>query len=92
MSFIQMVYIPVDKKAVQYRCMLLSDMTVNDVLVQSGWFERYPEIKTLPVGIFSTQVELDTIVKAGDRIEIYRPLTLDPMEKRRRRAVGGKTK
>lgn len=38
------------------------------------------------LGIFSRRVEPDHVLAAGDRVEIYRPLTLDPMEARRRRA------
>jgi uncharacterized protein len=38
------------------------------------------------LGIFSRRVEPDQVLAAGDRVEIYRPLTLDPMEARRRRA------
>lgn len=37
-------------------------------------------------GIFSQKVAPNHIVKEGDRIELYRPLVLDPMEARRRRA------
>ncbi len=35
----------------------------------------------MAVGIFSKQVCLETIVREGDRIEIYRPLLIDPKEK-----------
>ena len=35
------------------------------------------------VGIYSQKVRLDTVLNAGDRIEIYRPLTIDPMAKRK---------
>lgn len=38
------------------------------------------------LGIFSRRVAPDQIVHEGDRVEIYRPLVLDPMEARRRRA------
>lgn len=38
------------------------------------------------LGIFALKVTEDQIVQEGDRIEIYRPLMLDPMEARRRRA------
>jgi hypothetical protein len=30
-------------------------------------------------------VDLETLVRAGDRVEIYRPLVVDPKEARRRR-------
>lgn len=35
------------------------------------------------VGIFSQKVRLDAVLHEGDRVEIYRPLALDPMGKRR---------
>lgn len=38
------------------------------------------------IGIFASKVTCDRVVEQGDRIEIYRPLTLDPMAARRRRA------
>jgi putative ubiquitin-RnfH superfamily antitoxin RatB of RatAB toxin-antitoxin module len=38
------------------------------------------------VGIFGRKVALDRVLADGDRIEIYRPLLLNPMEARRRRA------
>ena len=38
------------------------------------------------IGIFGNKCSLDTILKPGDRIEIYRPLLLSPTEARRLRA------
>lgn len=39
------------------------------------------------VGVFGKKVEASRVLVAGDRVEIYRALTLDPMEARRRRAA-----
>ena len=47
-------------------------------------------LQTNKVGIFSKIVALDVPVRAGDRIEIYRPLILDPKEARRLRAEKAK--
>jgi len=38
------------------------------------------------VGVFGKRVNPATALSDGDRIEIYRPLALDPKERRRRRA------
>jgi putative ubiquitin-RnfH superfamily antitoxin RatB of RatAB toxin-antitoxin module len=38
------------------------------------------------LGIFSRRVAADHVLCEGDRVEIYRPLMLDPMEARRQRA------
>lgn len=42
------------------------------------------------VGIFGKVVPLNTILKSGDRVEIYRPLCQDPMEARRKKAKAAK--
>lgn len=42
--------------------------------------------EAIDVGIWSRRVSMDTRVQAGDRIEIYRPLQIDPKQARRQRA------
>ena len=61
---------------------------VRDALAQSGVLEAFPEIdvESVPLGIFSRRVELDTPLTGGDRGEIYRPLKLSPTDARRLRA------
>jgi len=68
--------------------------TIKEVIVSSGILDIYPELllDTLKVGIFSQQKSLDNIVTHGDRIEIYRPLLIHPMEARRQRAPTPKRK
>jgi len=38
----------------------------------------------IPIGVYGVMVDDDYELKAGDRLEIYRPLVQDPMERRRR--------
>jgi hypothetical protein len=66
--------------------------TVQQAIASSGILEQCPDInlQTNKVGLFSKIVELDIQVRAGDRIEIYRPLILDPKEARRLRAEKAK--
>ncbi|MDN0075496.1 RnfH family protein [Crenobacter sp. SG2303] len=54
--------------------------------------EQFPDIDLadLKLGIFSKAVKPDTVLRARDRVEIYRPLIADPKEVRRRRAEAGK--
>lgn len=63
--------------------------TVAEAIGLSGLLARYPgiNIATARVGIFGQIVTLNTALQAGDRIEIYRPLTVDPKDARRRRAA-----
>lgn len=63
-------------------------ITVQNVIVQSGILEKYTEIdlQKNKIGIFSRPAKLTDWVENGDRIEIYRELTADPKEIRRKRA------
>ena len=83
---VSLIYIPADQNVFKKCCDWVSGMTVRDVIKQSDVYEHYPETKQLPIGIFSRLVSLDTLVEVGDRVEIYRQLTLSPMDKRRQRA------
>jgi hypothetical protein len=60
--------------------------TVKDAIDKSGILAKCPEIdlETQKVGIFSKTVALDTVLEAGQRVEIYRPITADPKTVKRR--------
>lgn len=66
--------------------------TVADALEASGIRERFPglDLESAKVGIFGKLTRGDTVLKARDRVEIYRPLIADPKEVRRKRAAEGK--
>lgn len=59
--------------------------TVEAAIHQSGVLIIFPQIDLVnqKVGIFSKACQLSDVVCAGDRIEIYRALTIDPKEARR---------
>ena len=61
--------------------------TLESAIVDSGMLDMFPEIdlSQTKVGVFSKSRQLVDVVKAGERIEIYRPLAVDPKEARRRR-------
>ena len=61
--------------------------TAEQAIRQSGLMERYSDIDlaTARIGIFGKTVTLNASLNAGDRVEIYRPLVVDPKEVRRRR-------
>ena len=62
--------------------------TVAIAIKRSGILALFPEIKfaTVKVGIYGKRVHLDAIVHENDRIEIYRPLKIDPKQARVLRA------
>lgn len=61
--------------------------TALQAIVESGLLQRFPQIDAanLEIGIFGKRVGPDTVLQAGDRVEIYRALIADPKDARRRR-------
>ena len=45
------------------------------------------DLDAVPVGIFGDRVSRSRRLESRDRVEIYRPLNIDPREARRRRAA-----
>ena len=64
--------------------------TARDAVRKSGLEADFPEIDSerAPLGVFGRACAGDTVLRAGDRVEIYRPLQDDPKEARRKRASG----
>lgn len=61
--------------------------TIIQAINNSGLLQRFPEIdlSVNKVGVFSKIKPLDHVLSSGDRVEVYRPLLVDPKEARRRR-------
>ena len=60
--------------------------TLRDALRASGLLERHRlDEATLRAGIWGREQPLHTPLRAGDRVEIYRTLQVDPKEARRLR-------
>lgn len=83
---VELIYIPKDKKLFHQQLNLFDTAKVIDAIKASDIERIYPEVTQLTVGIFSKVVTHNTFLKDGDRIEFYRPLLIDPKEKRRRKA------
>lgn len=60
-------------------------VTVAEAVMLSGIYAEVPDAAQAEVGIFGSVVSRDTVLQAGDRVEIYRPLQMEPKEARRRR-------
>lgn len=62
--------------------------TLRQAVQASGLLQRYPaiDLDQQKVGVFGKVRPADTLLRDGDRVEIYRPLQADPKETRRRRA------
>lgn len=99
---ISLAYAPSATQSLYLEMDVAEGTTLLQALQQSGWLQQYPDLqqwcdehaqdeqinnKTWAVGVFSQKKLLSYVLQAHDRIEIYRPLTIDPMRKRKKRAI-----
>ena len=82
------VYADSSENQLERQLELQSPVTAKHAIEQSGILEAYPslDINRCDVGIYSQSVSLDCILKNLDRVEIYRPLVINPKDARRLRA------
>ncbi|OGT47184.1 MAG: RnfH family protein [Gammaproteobacteria bacterium RIFCSPHIGHO2_12_FULL_41_20] len=68
---------------------VVSGATIAEAIQLSGILTIFPEIDLAKqrVGVFGKLKKLTDLVEAGDRIEIYRPLVIEPKEARRLRVM-----
>jgi putative ubiquitin-RnfH superfamily antitoxin RatB of RatAB toxin-antitoxin module len=68
---------------------LAGGLTARQAVEQSGLRDEFPELAAcrLDIGIFGRLVDDGQVLKDGDRVEIYRPLQVDPREARRRQVA-----
>lgn len=84
---LEVVYVDELGQTFHQRLSLEQGATIALALEESELFQKHPETRQMPVGIFGKQAALETVLQEGDRVEIYRPLSLDPKEKRRKLAT-----
>ncbi|MGL5973659.1 MAG: RnfH family protein, partial [Aeromonas sobria] len=88
---IEVVYaLPQQQTVIALR--VASETCVLAAIEQSGIVQKHPEIDLAvnKFGIYSRPVKGGELLQDGDRIEIYRPLTADPREMRKKRAEKAK--
>lgn len=83
---VEVAYASKEKQSLK-KLFVVDGATVQEAILQSGILTVFPEInlEQAVVGVWGKKICLDTKLKAGDRVEIYRPLLIDPKEARRRK-------
>jgi len=63
--------------------------TLADAIAAARLAERFPgvDFAAMRAGIWSRAAKPTTVLRDGDRVELYRPLNADPKDMRRSRAV-----
>lgn len=85
---IEVVYAERDRQLLR-ALRLPAGSTVAQAIDAAGIRELVPSGAPCAIGIFGRLVQADDVLNDGDRVELYRPLRLDPKEARRRRAKTG---
>ena len=84
---IEVVYCCADEQHV-VQLMVPRGTTVTEAVRLACLAEHCPHFdeEGTTVGVYGRVVAPDTVLEAGDRVELYRPLVADPKHARRRRA------
>jgi putative ubiquitin-RnfH superfamily antitoxin RatB of RatAB toxin-antitoxin module len=81
------MYSPAPRQVHEWPVELARGATVLHALQASGAQAAFPELdlRAVPVGIWGHKAGLQQQLREGDRVEIYRPLEVDPKVARRER-------
>jgi putative ubiquitin-RnfH superfamily antitoxin RatB of RatAB toxin-antitoxin module len=87
---VTLVYSPAPRQVKQDELRLPEGTTVAQAIEQSGLLNEYPDINlrdhtAFAVGIWGRKTTLNHVLRDSDRLEIYRPLLVDPKVARRER-------
>ena len=80
-------YSPEPREVHEWPVVLAPQATVRDALEASGLAAAFAglDVKSAMVGVWGRMARLDQGLRDGDRVEIYRPLKVDPKLARRER-------
>ena len=83
---IEVVYCAAPGAADLVQLRLAPGCTLEQALTASGLLQRHSlALSGLSAGVWGRAQALDHVLREGDRVEIYRPLRVDPKEARRQR-------
>lgn len=84
---VTVVYSPVAREVREVVLSLAPNSTVLEALQACGFLQLFPAINQpeVIIGVWGRKADLDQTLRENDRVEIYRPLTVDPKVARRER-------
>lgn len=84
---VTVVYSPAARDVREVTLQLAASSTVLQALQASGLLQQFPAIDppTAVLGVWGRKAGLKQALRDNDRVEIYRPLTVDPKVARRER-------
>jgi len=86
---VEVVYALPDRQRVVTLALPEAGLTAQAAVERSGLLDEFPALRERPLvlGIYGTVCAPDRPLRERDRVEIYRPLQVDPRAQRRERAA-----
>jgi len=86
---IEVVYALPERQRIVQLQLPATGLTAAAAVEQSGLLAEFPELREQPLmlGIYGVVCAPERTLRDRDRVEIYRPLRVDPREQRRARAA-----
>lgn len=86
---VEVAYALPEQQAVITLALPDAGLTALQAVERSGLLERFPDLRERPLvlGVYGVACAHDRPLRDRDRVEIYRPLKVDPRVQRRQRAV-----
>lgn len=84
---VTVAYSPAPREVREWTVELEDGATVTQALAASGLAAEFPQLdlKDLPAGVWGRRAGPGQVLQSHDRIEVYRPLQVDPKFARRER-------
>ena len=84
---VSVVYSPAARQVREWQLELAPGATMLQALQASGLVGAFPELdlREAGVGVWGRKARLEQVLRDGDRVEVYRPLQVDPKLARRER-------
>ncbi|HEX9719897.1 MAG TPA: RnfH family protein [Ramlibacter sp.] len=81
------VYSPAPREVHEWPLVLAPGSTVLGALLACGLNEAFPDLdlRSAAAGVWGRKAGLEQALRDGDRVEVYRPLKVDPKLARRER-------
>jgi uncharacterized protein len=84
---VTVLFSPAARELREWALVLGKGRTVLEALQASGLAAEFPDFEPAAavVGVWGRKARLAQVLREGDRVEVYRPLTVDPKVARRER-------
>lgn len=84
---VTVIYSPAPREVLEWPLQLAAGSMVEDALQASGLQAHLPQsdLQTVDAGVWGRKALHDQPLQDGDRVEVYRPLVVDPKVARRER-------